>query len=210
MKIITRDILDFQASDFAKPIRDKSEYAKVLVLAARILLLNFEAEAEPCSWRLKLLVDKMSRIFFYTDRKYFSVAFPFSVVVKGNEVHSIVSKSGRAVDNKAISDVISVLNDWDSTGSHSLIDFYVGAGANENALFLLEEIFQSEPSYIRYDFDDVNEDGNIHPLNHLDINYSQYGTFKLGLENVIDEDCFEDIQNILTECHFLIDKSLKR
>jgi hypothetical protein len=88
----------------------------------------------------------------------------------------------------------------------SLIDFHIEPNSNESlGLFLLEEIFQFEPSYIRYDNDPDNENGKLHPLNHLDINYSQYSTFKQGLNETISQAYFKNLQNTKTECIFLTD-----
>lgn len=47
--------------------------------------------------------------------------------------------------------------------------------------------------YLRFDYDPKNEKGDIHPLHHLDINYSKYGTFKIKLPNRITMQHFEDI-----------------
>lgn len=60
---------------------------------------------------------------------------------------------------------------YDILGSLSLLDF----------------------GYLRFDYDPKNEKGDIHPLHHLDINYSKYGTFKIKLPNRITMQHFEDI-----------------
>ena len=60
-----------------------------------------------------------------------------------------------------------------------------------------------EPAYIRYDYDPDNEKGKLHPLYHLDLHYSQYSTFKIGLFDKIAGDFFEDIHNVKTDCIFI-------
>lgn len=72
-------------------------------------------------------------------------------------------------------------------------------------LSLLEEILRFEPSYIRYDNDPYNENGKLHPLHHLDINYSTYGTFKIGFNNSISSNYFENFQNTNTDCSYIAD-----
>jgi hypothetical protein len=182
------------------------DYAKLLVLAARQLLLNMDSEDIKVASKMKLIVDKMSRLFFYKENKYFSVAFPFTTVIDGNDVIELSSYSGKKLDNKSISAVISILDSEQFILNPSLIDFYIEPNSIESSgLFLLEEIFQFEPSYIRFDCDPENEKGKLHPLNHFDINYSQYSTFKLGLKETITTDYFENVQNIKTDCSFVLD-----
>ena len=68
-----------------------------------------------------------------------------------------------------------------------------------------------EDGYIRYDYD---EDGynnaksigaeDRHPLNHYDIFYSSQNTFKIGLNNKINEDSFIDFIDINKKCKNII------
>lgn len=206
MKLIEREIYDFQENDFFFPVRSKSNYVKIIALAARQLLLNLEPSQTPCNARMKLVVDKMSRIFFYKTGKYFSIAFPFSVDITDNKVREVTSYSGKILDNKNISAIISILDSDEFKANLSLIEFYIEPNSIESdGIFLLEEMLMFEPSYIRYDIDAANQNGKLHPLNHLDVNYSQYSTFKLGLTNEINELYFENIQDIKTDCLFLTD-----
>lgn len=206
MKIVSRDIFVFQEKDFFSPIRDKVDYARLLVLTARKLILNIEPASITATCSLKLIVDKMSRVFFYQEDKYFSVAFPFTTIVDRRGNITLTSYAGKRIDSKNISAVIAILDNVQFRLNPSLIDFYIDPnGIESDGLFLLEEIFQFEPSYIRFDLDPVLQNGKLHPLNHLDINYSQYSTYKLGLKETITKKYFENLQNINTECSFVID-----
>jgi hypothetical protein len=206
MKSIEKDIYDFQENDFFFPIRSKSNYVKVIALAARQLLLDLGPSQVPCNAKMKLVVDKMSRIFFFKTGKFFSIAFPFSANIIDNEVKELTSYSGKILDSKSISAIISILDSEEFKANLSLIDFYIEPNSIESdGIFLLEEMLMFEPSYIRYDVDAENQNGKLHPLNHLDVNYSQYSTFKLGLNNGINEMYFENIQDIKTDCLFLVE-----
>lgn len=207
MKIVVKDILPFQEHHFFFAIRDKIDYTRLLVYGARQLLLAIETGETKVSSNMKLIVDKMSRLFFYKNKKYFSVAFPFITTLDNeNNVIEFTTYTGKRLDNQSISAVISIIDSEEFKLNPSLIDFYIEPnGIESSGLLLLEEIFQFEPSYIRYDSDPDNEKGKLHPLNHLDINYSQYSTFKLGLTKEITFDYFENLQNIKTDCSFLID-----
>ena len=205
MKTIDKIIPKFQEDLFFSAIRDKKDFAKLLAVSARNLLIDFgeigEVESE-C--RMKLVVDKMSRLFYFKDNKYFSVSFPFTVLIENNHVIEITTLTGKKVDNKSISAIISILEEEQFQLNPSLLDLYIASSELSSlGVELLEEIFQSEPGYIRYDNDPKNENGNLHPLNHLDINYSAYGSYKIGLSKIIPMSNFEDVLNISTDCSFL-------
>jgi len=206
VKVIERNIFEFQEKDFFSPVRSKIDYARLIALAARKLLLGLDSEVIESTANMKLIVGKMSRLFFYQKNKYFSVSFPFSTIIDNNEVIELTTYSGKNLDFKSISAIISILDSEQFRLNPSLIDFYIEPYSIESSgLFLLEEIFQFEPSYIRYDNDPLHNNGKLHPLDHLDINYSQNSTFKLGLNSSITVAYFENIQNVNTECSFVTD-----
>lgn len=207
MKVIERNILPYQADDFLSPIRDKTDYARLLVCVARQLLLNDETEGYGSVAKLKIVVDKMSRVFLYQERKYFSVAFPFTVLTDtNNNVINITTTSGNKIDYMSISAIISILDNEYFKLIPSLVSLSFEPNSIEySGVYVLEEILQIEPAYIRYDHDPANVNGKLHPLNHFDINYSQSGTYKLGLKEAISTSYFENLQNINTECSFVVD-----
>jgi hypothetical protein len=205
VKVIEREILPFQESDFFAPIRDKVAFARLIVCAARHLLSD---NPEQGTAKMKLIVDKMSRLFFYSKDKYFSVAFPLTVFtddeIKGT---GIKTYSGKILDYQNISGMIAILDDPCFTNSPSLLEYTIQPeGIEEKGIHLLEEIMQFEPSYIRYDHDSKNQNGKLHPLHHLDVNYSPSGTYKLGLERTLRREGFEDLQNTTTKCFFVVDE----
>ena len=204
MKLIQKEILPFQEKDFFFPIRDKVDYARIIIFATRKLLLNINNDDIECFSVMKLLIDKMSRLFFYKEKKYFSISFPFTVLMEDDKIIKITTLTGKIVNNQYLSNALLVLNDEQFKLNPSLLDYYIESNNGEShGINILEEIFQSEPAYIRYDNDPKNEDGKKHPLHHLDINYSSYGTYKLGLKSVIIENNFEDVLNINTNCSYL-------
>lgn len=60
-----------------------------------------------------------------------------------------------------------------------------------------------ETGYIRYDYDPVHENQKLHPLHHLDVNYSGSVTYKLGLKKHIELEEMRDILDVSTECKYL-------
>lgn len=60
-----------------------------------------------------------------------------------------------------------------------------------------------EPGYLRYDYDPKRECGQIHPLYHLDINYSKQGTYKIGLKHNLNINNFINLLLLSSECGYL-------
>lgn len=46
---------------------------------------------------------------------------------------------------------------------------------------VLRFLMMFELSYIRYDYDEKNQDDKYHPLHHIDINYTELGSYKIGI-----------------------------
>jgi hypothetical protein len=205
MKIITRNLLPFQEDLLFSPIRTQSDYVKVLVYSARILLQPPNPTGSHINATMKLIVDKMSRLFFYKKDKYISIAFPFIISNNENEVIEIITYTGGNINHKNISDILLVVNNSNFQHDYSLIGAIMDASnkIEDSLMAILEEVFQFELSYIRYDFDKEREKDEIHPLHHLDVNTASSGTYKLGLTRAITQQDFEDLLNINTQCSFI-------
>jgi len=156
--------------------------------------------------KVKFIKDKMNRVFIYRDGNFISTQFPFNIEFFDELDIKIYTYSGNTIDNKSISAVKSLLNQFNS---HTFVDLkhlewdeeddYL----NEIGKEIIYELLLIEPSYIRYDHDPKNERGRIHPLHHFDINYSSNGVFKLGLSYQINEQYFEDTMDTCTDSKFI-------
>ena len=60
-----------------------------------------------------------------------------------------------------------------------------------------------EDGYIRYDYDEKHENDDVHPLNHYDIFYSSFSTFKVGLRDRLRTEDMLDFLDSNTICHYL-------
>ncbi|MGP9512930.1 hypothetical protein ACT3RN_10080 [Psychrobacter sp. AOP5-GZ1-6] len=211
MKTVELSLNDSQENSLFRPIRNKIDYARVVLLSSRYILINTK-KAVPCKPTLKLKFDKSMRLFFYSRDKFFSVAYPFLVSIQDEKVVVIRTLNGNNLDSYAISSALAILQDDNFIRSLSLTEFYIGWNKVDSSdldididlgIAILETIFQFEPSYIRYDYDEKHETGKKHPLNHFDICYSSHGTFKIGLEKRIDSTFFEDILDLSTDCIYI-------
>lgn len=203
MKVLEKGILYFQEDIFFSPIRNKIDYAKLLAFSAQLMLVDFDSTGLNPIATLKIISSKMSRIFICKENKLFSVSFPFTIS-KNSDQLEFRTYSGKIFDNKAISAVISILSNDHFRLNPSPMDFFIEADNFEMlGLSILEEVFQFEPSYIRFDQDKERENGRLHPLYHLDVNYSDYGTYKMGVHDLMTPNLFKDLLDIETDCSFI-------
>lgn len=185
------------------PIRSKTSLIKILMESIKIMLVSDDIPENRTRGKILLHVSRMSRLFYFSENKYFSINFPFSV-----SDNSICYQSIK-IDNKTISDVISILEEncqsFDSFFELIMGDDYEERSKNYvNELWkLLQNLFLFEDGYIRYDYDKERQDETYHPLNHLDIFYSNSCTFKIGLKNKISEDDLTKILNTEEPVYYL-------
>ena len=165
---------------------------------------------EPRDMTLGLCVSKMSRFFIGVDQKIHSFQFPFSVTQEQDLLR--VWYNDYELNNKVVAVLLSLV-EQEAIYRKSIdyaLDIFTdvmrdyGVGDVESSLYweLLLFLLDFEPGYLRFDFDDIRKNGRLHPTNHLDVNYSNKGTYKIGLESEINFDELIDILDINTECRF--------
>ena len=212
--MILRKIEPYESKKFSMTLKDQKDYTMVLLEISRKLLCNYDAiekVASPSQAYIKLVVDKHSRLFVYLSKdKFYSFEYSNSVEVNmfTKEVDSIHTTTGINCTLELISNAISILND---VKSNSIIDVYESRDNDDEAIDLqayklLEYFWAHEPCYLRYDHDPLNCKGALHPLNHLDVNISAKGSYKIGLKSRLTPMEFENIVNKDTDCYYLIDK----
>ncbi|WP_052114555.1 hypothetical protein [Porphyromonas gulae] len=197
-----------------RPIRSQIDYIHLIVEVTECLL-----GGNPCIHDkpyVHVVIDKMARLFvFYNSNKYASVFYPFHIEEREEASVSIYNRKGEEISYKELSAVREILND-NSVKQNRWISFsdlwydyiteeepFRSSEQQEIGVTLIEEILQYEPAYVRYDHDPQNANGNLHPRYHIDINYSQGGTFKLGLQNLMTQDQFKDLHDLKTDCLYL-------
>ena len=143
-------------------------------------------------------------LFFISEKKYFSINFPFHVTNDGNQLR-FRSKNIDDIDNKITSDVIGVMSNQLVLESNEILDFAAPIDEASHIRFwsLIRDLLLFEDGYVRYDYDEENENELLHPLNHLDIFYSSNCTFKVGLNDQITSEILIDCLDIRSNCYFL-------
>ena len=195
-------------------IKTKIHIIEILMETLKYMLLNPEIEEDNRVGKIILIVDKMSRVFYFNKNKYYSISFPFFVEKLGNDI-KFGFKNIVEVDSRIINKILQIIK-CDEFKEKCSLDFVVPIcefeeNCDENFWIFLKEILLMEDGYIRYDYD---EDGynnaksigaeDRHPLNHYDIFYSSQNTFKIGLNNKINEDSYIDFIDINKKCKNII------
>ncbi|WMP18483.1 hypothetical protein [Thiothrix lacustris] len=202
----------WQVDDFFIPIRSKQDVIRLLMKSIKLMLIGNQAPEEKQAGELVLIVSKMSRLFFFSKEKSFSVSFPFHVT-QNKDTLEFSSKTIREIDHKITSDVLGILSqhcDFDKECALEFIEPIIDIAKNEEFFWpFLLYLFLFEDGYIRYDYDEKNNNGDYHPLNHLDLYYSSYSTCKIGLRESLEPTKMIDLLRTETICHYIEKQSHK-
>lgn len=205
------DISEWQGKEIFKVVRDKKDILTILFNTIKYIKYRDEIDAKKKIGTITLKVSKMSRFFFFSDDRNFSINCPFTVREEEDGVVGFYSSVlGKEIDSVDISNVLSLFNGIKVIDETCVLEFADKisnmSGAQVHYWNFVKSILLIETGYLRYDHDPDRENGNLHPLKHLDVFYSTGVTFKIGLEDTVESNCIEDILDIETDCHFLAKK----
>lgn len=215
MKKIQLSYGDYYDEKLMKPVRKQEECVSLILELLNILLVGEMIGNE--KGVILIIIDKMSRLFCFSDNKYFSMVFPFDIEI--TEERDITyriydSVSGIEIDNRLTALMKRMLDQIDFT--QNTVDEMIekayfdvsGEGYTENEVEncfkLILRLLSMETGYIRYDYDPIHENGTLHPRYHFDVNYSSKGTYKLGINKKMTTEDFVDLLDIKTECRYII------
>lgn len=216
-----------------KPIREKSDVIKLLLLTIPELVINESVDKD--IGYCEVIVDKMSRVVYTLQKegvvyKKFSFAFPFYIKENpedGIEKWIICDSAGEYLNSQIVSVLLILLNEnlFNEKISSDIepLEFYerilqaikeVDADLTVTEVLIwhfVRKLFLFEPGYIRYDFDNDDERCNelTHPLHHLDFYFSDNATMKVGVAKNDKEfirwtgDAFENLLDTKSPCYYL-------
>lgn len=206
--------IDHNLIKYNSSIRSKSDIIKLLISIIKYLNIVAPKEYEsmiaggPGNIILILHIDKMSRIFVSENNKIHTFHFPFNLIVLGGKMK--VYYNGIEIDNGILSLLTATfreLDDWQSIERiiesywDAIDDFDISAAEAQIYNGLITFLLSFETGYLRFDHDEENAHNKpFHPINHLDIYYTNKTKFKVGLQNKIDHVQLIDILNISTPC----------
>lgn len=145
-----------------------------------------------------LTLSNMNRFFYKIgENKVISFVCPFTVT-KQEDGSLIIfdTRAGATIDAMTISILKSIMNsdffNLRASGPisiedqlYELLDESFDIQNSEQTFYILsivQHLLLFETGYIRYDFDSENQNGAYHPLHHIDVNYTDPATFKMGLK----------------------------
>lgn len=200
----------------SKAIRKKEDVILLLLETMKIFLIDDIFQGNDIKGKVILNIEKMSRVVFELENKYFSFNFPFSVEddVDGIGMRIYDSVSGVELDSKNISVLIRIFNEK-LKGDYLIEDIYYKLASEdeinnlEEIRYIVERLIFFESGYLRYDYDNERKNGSLHPEHHFDINFSPSSTFKVGLNDRIDVDRFIDVLDLKTDCYYLYECQYK-
>lgn len=201
-----------------KLIKSKIQLLSIILESLRYIMYKSNTPLKGSFGKIIIYIDKMSRIFFFSDKKYYSVSLAMTVIENKQDCESKpkyeFELNGIRLTSQLISSLIQLLDSGierlpSSFDFVDLIDEEEKKNGKE-VWEILRDLILFEEGYIRYD-KDINAyaeavkrgQGDLHPENHLDICLRSGGQFKLGLHKELSENEFIDILNLKTSCKFL-------
>ncbi|QEO80898.1 hypothetical protein [Pseudomonas brassicacearum] len=196
----------YQAELFNQAIRSRFDILKVWMDVVKLIINYAPPGEEFTAAEIHVHNSRMSRLFYISGSKTFSIAFPFRIfTVEG--VLTVRTASGIDIDSKLSSEIMLVasllkneglVNEW-ALAEH----FEDQGGASAEFWPVLAGLLDAEDGYLRFDHDPLRKDGHKHPLDHADLFYTNGASFKVGLHKKLALDEIVDILNRETDCHYL-------
>lgn len=206
MKDLAYDLDKHQLQTLFSPFRKKSDIILFWMQAIKLIASYVPPAAEGKAGTMVVRFDKMKRIFISSKSKSFSASFPFSI----KDVDGILRfelNSGIEITSRISSEVISILSStraFENDEALGLLDDLEQSTSDPDTLWrVLGELVQADDGYVRLDHDEANQNGDLHPLDHLDIFYSQSATFKVGLRSKYEVSQLIDVLDRTSNCSFL-------
>ena len=217
MKLIT-----FTRNIDSNPIRNRLDIINIILQVNDYLidkqysLISYDKRVDMLS--PFLYIGKMSRLFISENidnkvQKLYSIVFPFSYNVEQNEL----SFAQIAINNSMNSCLKSIVYSFNNALPESInkiqdsclescMDNDFSDELYEIIVTILTRLLIFDVGYIRYDYDEEHNNGIVHPLHHLDVNYTNQSTYKIGLNQGIDILKFKSIIDNQDPCWFLHNK----
>lgn len=196
----------YQAEAFTRSIRSRFDVLRVWMDAVK-LIINYTPPSERfVVAEIHVHNSRMSRLFYLSGAKTFSIAFPFRIDA-GDNLFTVRTSDGIDVDSRLSSEILLIATLLKSNGLVSewamAEHFEDQGGASAEFWPVLGGLLDAEDGYLRFDHDPDRRDGHKHPLDHADLFYTNGASFKIGLHKRLALEEIVDILNRETDCHYL-------
>lgn len=208
---VYRNIPDYFTSGFCAVRHSYDNFLNVLKVVE--IVNNFEpilGEHYPNDFDVVIFTGEFRRAIVKKNDGYFSMAIPFQVVFDNARLYFNCDSLGEIVDGRFISIMRNATRTLKEVSfSHEEVIYSI----MENFRLELEEamcyfdvfasILSDDHGYFRFDDDQENANGKIHPRYHFDIFYKNSSSLKIGLDRVADPDCLYALMDGSREKKFL-------
>lgn len=142
---------NWQLDSFFSPVRSKEKIISLLLDTVKLMLINCEPKEAHISGEIVLVVSKMSRLFYFTNDKYFSINFPFLVQENAGSL-SFSTRNKVNIDNFMISNIKKILlnkKEFYSPNVYEFLEPIEEVSCNDSNFWsVLFELFLFEDGYI--------------------------------------------------------------
>lgn len=196
-----------------KPIREKKDIIVVLLESIRLMINGNTSPPKNSNGKLVLYVGKASRLIFFSEKKFFSINFPFFIDNFNDCLIYDISydKKRLVIDGEIVSQMMEIILEKNIFDSQSISSFYEALDnicVQKQVWECLFKLLTFEDGYIRFDNDTKNVTAN-HPQYHIDLFYDEHNKIKFGFHNNINNNIFSKLV-VNDDFYFLnklIDKS---
>lgn len=191
----------YKINIFSKPIRNKNDCVSILLETVENFIYHNEAIKEIQNNTMLL---ENGRLFVFLENKYFSIKFPFKIKIEeeikfyinnielNSKILSAIRYAFLNISNSIRDILYQIEKEYEQINKDEIEEIII-------AMLLLDD------GYLRYDHDAKNENGKLHPLDHLDIFYTN-NSVKLGLSGRLSQKNFvKIISKKYDECCYLIE-----
>jgi len=198
----------YQTAVFTKAIRSRFDILRLWMDSIKIIINYSEPAEEIAAAKIHIHNSRMSRLFYSSGAKTFSISFPFRVE-KIEGLFTVKTASGIDIDSRLSSEILliaSLLKNNGLVNEWALAEHFEDQGGAASEFWpVLSELLGAEDGYLRFDHDPDPKrlNGHIHPLDHADLFYTNGASFKVGLYKRPDLEEIVDIVNRETDCHYL-------
>jgi hypothetical protein len=203
MKTMTFFLNKISRDRFFKPIRDREDVIILLLESIRIIINNINTSGKKFG-KMVLHIDKMKRLFFFSEQKYFSINFPFFISTSSNGT-IVYDRYNKNIDSRIISKIMELFSEKTILTSSSLTSFFdmlEDIYEEKDIWSIFVELLTFEEGYVRFDYD-VEHINELHPQHHIDVYYKESNKMKFGLKKMVSENDFIDLLDSKTSCYFL-------
>ena len=192
-------IPQYKINIFSKPIRNKNDCVSILLETVENFIYHNEAIKEIQNNTMLL---ENGRLFVFLENKYFSIKFPFQIKIEekikfyinnielNSKILSAIRYAFLNISNNILDILSQIKEEYEQINIDEIEEIII-------AMLLLDD------GYLRYDHDAKNENEKLHPLDHLDIFYTN-NSVKLGLKDRLSQKNFvKIISKKYDECCYL-------